>query len=344
MSELSQALSSLRVRIAASRGKRAINEENTKATLIVPVLRALGWDAEDLDSVVHEYKPRRADKPVDYALLVGGAPRLFIEAKALGENLDDRKWAGQIMGYASVAGVEWIVLTNGDEWRIYNAHAAVGVDEKLFRTVRISGEGTLAQETLALLAKEQWDGKCIELLWQAQFVDRKVRVAVEGMFGIEPDSGLVNAIRKRCPGLSPKDIRASMGRAQFTLEFPPVSPPPKGRTTKVDPPPPPPIPHAVVSPLDLINAGVAKAPLALERKYKGTVLKATLSAEGRILHANEAFDSFSAAGSRAMQTVLGSAKPPAINGWDFWRYQTEDGRSVPVEELREQYRKLRAKP
>lgn len=69
-------------------------------------------------------------------------PRLFIEAKSLGENLDVRRWANQIMGYASVAGVEWVVLTNGDEYRIYNSHAAVPVDEKLFRVVRVS-DGSL---------------------------------------------------------------------------------------------------------------------------------------------------------------------------------------------------------
>ena len=59
---------------------------------------------------------------------------LFIEAKALDENLDDRRWAGQIIGYAMQAGVEWVVLTNGDEYRIYNAHAPVAFEGKLFRS------------------------------------------------------------------------------------------------------------------------------------------------------------------------------------------------------------------
>ncbi len=44
--------------------------------------------------------------------------RLFVEAKDLGKDLSDRKWISQILGYATVVGAEWCVLTNGDEYRI----------------------------------------------------------------------------------------------------------------------------------------------------------------------------------------------------------------------------------
>jgi hypothetical protein len=37
---------------------------------------------ENLEEARLEYKPRSIDKPVDYALLIGGAPKLFVEAKA----------------------------------------------------------------------------------------------------------------------------------------------------------------------------------------------------------------------------------------------------------------------
>jgi hypothetical protein len=109
---------------------RHIGEQNTKAALIEPVLRALGWNIEDLDEVHREYRRRPQDRPVDYALLLLRDPALFIEAKALGENLADRRWASQVISYAAVAGVGWVVLSDGDEYRIYNAHAPVPVDEK----------------------------------------------------------------------------------------------------------------------------------------------------------------------------------------------------------------------
>ena len=120
MTELSDTLNLLRDRISRYQGKR-INEQNTRATLITPLLRALGWDTEDLEQVHSEYRYHPSDNPVDYALLDLRKPRLLVEAKALGRDLGDHKWAGQIMGYASVAGAEWVVLTDGNEYRIYNA-------------------------------------------------------------------------------------------------------------------------------------------------------------------------------------------------------------------------------
>jgi hypothetical protein len=62
--------------------------------------------------------------------------RIGDRESGLGENLDDRRWAGQIMGYAHVAGVKWVVLTDGDEYRLYNAYAEGPVEDKIFRKFR----------------------------------------------------------------------------------------------------------------------------------------------------------------------------------------------------------------
>ncbi len=146
MSDLATALGTVRERIAKFHGQ-AIGEENTKHALIEPVLQALGWDVADLDEVRCEYKPQQGDNPVDYALFVRGNLRLFVEAKALGENLD--KWANVSMGYVGVAGVvEWIVLTDGNEYRIYNAHAKVHIDQKLFKRVVVASDEPGVADTL----------------------------------------------------------------------------------------------------------------------------------------------------------------------------------------------------
>src|SRR5690606_19829373 len=127
MADLAKTLEDVRARVARFCDDRPLNEENTKATLIEPVLRALGWDPEDPDEVHREFKPTSRDRPVDYALLINQEARLFIEAKAMREDLSDRRWSNQIMGYAAVAGAPWVVLTDGDEYRIYNAHVPVEV-------------------------------------------------------------------------------------------------------------------------------------------------------------------------------------------------------------------------
>lgn len=48
--------------------KSRLNEQNTKASLIEPVLRLLGWDTEDIDEVVREFRSKPKDTPVDYGL------------------------------------------------------------------------------------------------------------------------------------------------------------------------------------------------------------------------------------------------------------------------------------
>lgn len=57
-------LAEVRKRIARA-GSNGLNEPNTKSTLIESVLRALGWDVEDVDEVAQEYRGRPKDKPVD---------------------------------------------------------------------------------------------------------------------------------------------------------------------------------------------------------------------------------------------------------------------------------------
>ena len=49
-------------------GGKPLGEQDTKAALISPVLRALGWDVEDVEQVRHEYRHQSSDRPVDYAL------------------------------------------------------------------------------------------------------------------------------------------------------------------------------------------------------------------------------------------------------------------------------------
>ncbi|MGI5818752.1 MAG: hypothetical protein ACOX9R_11715 [Armatimonadota bacterium] len=201
--------------------KGTLGEQNTKAVLIEPVIEALGWDLRDFEQVVREYRSNSQDNPVDYALLLRRSPLLFIEAKDLGSNLSDRKWLSQIMGYATVVGVEWCLLTDGERYHIYNAHAPVDVEEKLFRTVSISDaaneETTI--DTLLLLSKDKLAADELKELWEAFFVDCQVQGALEELLG-SASSSIVRLIRQRVPELKPAQIRQSLARADIRVEFP----------------------------------------------------------------------------------------------------------------------------
>jgi hypothetical protein len=350
VADLDVALSSVRERITKFRGQ-SIGEENTKHALIEPVLRALGWDVEDLDEVRCEYKLKAADNPVDYAFFVHGNLRLFVEAKALGENLD--KWASQIMGYAGVAGVvEWIVLTDGNEYRIYNAHAQVPVIQKLFRRVVVASDDQDVQSTLLLLSKAQLQGTVIDDLWRQYFVDRQVKQAVEGLSGIEPASDFLRLIRKRVPALSAADVRQSLGRATLSLDYraaPPAPVPPIGRRTPVQPavvasvaateaPGPDKTPWRHVTLADLISSGMVRLPLDIETAYKGHHFTARIEANGNVTWNGTAYDSLSVAGGMARKSIVGTLSGreyPPTNGWTFWRFRDADGRLAFVDVLRQ---------
>ena len=172
MSSLSETLESVRTRIAKYRGKN-LSEANTKTALIEPVLCGLGWPVGDLDEVSLEFRLKSSDNPVDYALLLVGneIPIMLVEAKALGQSLE--RWANQIMGYAGTCGVAWVVLTDGDEYRIYNASVLAPFEQKLFRTVRLSDPNARPEETLALLSKGRIGD--LDAQWKIHFADSQVQ-------------------------------------------------------------------------------------------------------------------------------------------------------------------------
>lgn len=344
MQSLAEVLAEVRRRIENA-PKRALNEQNTKATLIEPVLRALGWDVENVEEVQREFRTKRRDKPVDYGLLILRTPRLFIEAKALGSNLADRRWANQIMGYAAVAGVEWIVLTDGNEYRIYNTHAPVTADEKLFRQVRVSDDDPLLTATLQLLARDQLEENRIEVLWRAQFVDQQVHAALRQAFSPDSDLLLVNYVAGQTKNLTTEEIRDSLRRCDVTLDFPVLLEIPKtggsqrrGKTkpsTKKKPV------AFDVSISDLLAAGLLTPGAKLEKRYKGKQLTAKVERDGRVRFEGKLYNSPSQAGGAARATIIGLKKNgqvPQTNGWTFWEVVGGGDSRVQLAALRDQYR------
>jgi hypothetical protein len=347
MATLEEALAQVRARIERSKS-RHLNEENTKTSLIGPVLRALGWDIEDVDEVHHEYKRRPADNPVDYALFLKESPRLFIEAKALGHNLDDRRWVNQIMSYASVAGVEWIILTDGDEYRIYNSHAAVPIEEKLFRHVRVSNNSERPEEALSLLAKASIQKDEIGMYWQTDFVDRRVQAAVERLFAQNPDPEIVSLIAERVRNLSKDDIRISLSRAHVRFDFPAVpgliplhmpqhitnSQARQGIT-------PSPVKRSYgISTTELIASGLVKPPMQLEHNRGDHRLIAQLESDGRITWQGNAYSSLSSAGGAALTSIIGRNAKGAkrvTDGWEFWCFRDAEGSLKAIGDLRQRY-------
>lgn len=99
--------------------RRALNESATRSDFIDPLFTALGWNMRDNSEVAREASAGRR-KRVDYAFRLRGVTRFLLEAKALGEGLEGDH-IQQALDYAWNLGVDWVVLCNFSETRLYFA-------------------------------------------------------------------------------------------------------------------------------------------------------------------------------------------------------------------------------
>ena len=105
----------------------SITEQETGTKFVLPLLRALGWDVENVDEVRERH--RTASGPSDYELLINGMPRVVVEVKKIANSLDGHyvsrgrkvSYPTQAIQYAWNIGAEWAVLTNFKELRLYHS-------------------------------------------------------------------------------------------------------------------------------------------------------------------------------------------------------------------------------
>ena len=221
--KLSNVLSSIRQKIAGynSTQKNQMNEATTIRLLIEPALDALGWDTSDPSEVCREYRTSGNGK-VDLALLIDDKPVLYIEAKALKVSTDDVKWVTQTLRYAIADGVEWCVLTNGANYRIFKSHASVNLEEKTFGTVKISDQDDNTPidsiaASLSLLSPQSMKSKDLNALWVMHEIDRKLEADIKGI--IEKPEFHKWLSSKICKDLKPQQIGQSLRRANFSISY-----------------------------------------------------------------------------------------------------------------------------
>ena len=163
------------------KAKTGGNEANTKALLIEPMLKALGWDTEDLGQVEREFRVYD-NTSLDYALKVDGDPRLFVEAKGVSKDLADKSFIAQAINYANNEGVLWCVLTNGLAYRVYKTNEPVGMEQKLLFEIDLTeGNGESSAEiaqSLGLIGRKALISGDLDLWGDRVFTDTRIRHAL----------------------------------------------------------------------------------------------------------------------------------------------------------------------
>ena len=94
-----------------------LDERAVELGVILPLLKQLGWDTEDLTQI-YPQKPVPGGGKVDYDLQVADASRVFIEVKRWNHTLTDED-EGQLRDYCLTRKPSLAALTNGKQWRLY---------------------------------------------------------------------------------------------------------------------------------------------------------------------------------------------------------------------------------
>lgn len=192
------------------------NEANTKALLIEPMLRALGWDTADLNQVEREHRVYD-NTSLDYALKIDGQARLFVEAKGVAKDLGDKSFIAQAINYANNEGVLWCVLTNGLSYRVYKTNEPVGMEQKLLFEIDLeeaSGDDApeIAQ-SLTLIGRQALIDGDLDIWGERVFTDVRVRQALANLVN-DPPRGFLKAVRDTvgAPEVSSESLRESLAR------------------------------------------------------------------------------------------------------------------------------------
>lgn len=136
------------------------NEEMTKQALIIPFVQILGFDVFNPIEVRPEYSAdfgKKKGEKVDYALFKDNEPIIFIEAKAVNENLNNHD--AQLSRYFnSTTEVKLAILTNGVEYRFFTDLNANNVmDDTPFLKIDLLDLKDSEIENLNNLRKENFD-------------------------------------------------------------------------------------------------------------------------------------------------------------------------------------------
>jgi len=115
MNGLSEILASIIEKMKKSRPLYEQSEMMVRNQIINPILRdLLGWDPEEPNDVQHNVSTEEGVP--DYSLIKDGKTILFVEAKKLSVDIEQREVINQLGKYSYGEGTKYGVLTNGAVW------------------------------------------------------------------------------------------------------------------------------------------------------------------------------------------------------------------------------------
>jgi hypothetical protein len=151
---------------------------------------------------------------VDLAVKVDNDLRFLLEAKAIGIELKDAH-VKQAIDYGANNGVEWVILTNGINWRFYKIHFSQPIDKTLLIELDMLSGNIRSEEyieCLGNLSRECFAHDALTAYYQQQQVLSRYSVG-----SLLLSDGVIGAIRRELRQVAPK-VKIDDDKLRLILE------------------------------------------------------------------------------------------------------------------------------
>lgn len=192
-----------------------VSEEATKQALVVPFIKALGYDVYDPREVLPEYRAdfgTKQGEKVDYVIFQDGVPVILIECKKSSDRLTDPNVVSQLFRYfVSTSGVRLGLLTNGVKYQFFSDLDEQNVmDSTPFLEIDLENLSDTALEYLVWFAKGFDVKATVEEAARIRHIDH-IKMLLNRQL-VEPDKGFVEWIRR--------ELYPDQNSAAFKTKFP----------------------------------------------------------------------------------------------------------------------------
>jgi hypothetical protein len=193
---------------------RDANEANTKSNLIEPLLLNLGWQINDIDEVERE-RTVLSGNFVDYALLLNGNPKIYVEAKRIRDNLTNFRDISKAVSYANDDGIPWCIITNGNLIHLYKPQESGDLTNK--KVLEINLSENLNLEFLIYFTKESVARNELQTHFEKIIIVNEVIHKTNEFFEELPNE-LIELIKTKTPNLSLSQIKDAFDNISISFE------------------------------------------------------------------------------------------------------------------------------
>jgi predicted type IV restriction endonuclease len=183
--------------VLQSAKSRDVNESDTVIIVTDLLSEAFGFDK--YSEITSEFTIRGTY--CDLATKVDNKVQYLIEVKAIGLELKDH-YVKQAIDYAANQGIDWVVLTNGNHWRIYKVGFGKPITQEIvceYEFLNLNHKNLDDLDTLFLLTKEGWSKNHIETYHAQKQVLSKFFIAT-----ILLSDGIIGTVKRELRKLAPE--------------------------------------------------------------------------------------------------------------------------------------------